>query len=48
MSVVLTLEIVNLTFMLTNSTVVEIIMNFIALLIIADFDDYFFLTVTKS
>ena len=48
LSVVLTLEIVNLIFMLTNATIAEIIMNFIALLIIADFDDYFFMTVTKT
>ena len=48
LSAVLTLEIVNLTFMLTNATIVDIIMNFIALLIIADFDDYFFMTVAKT
>ena len=45
MSVVLSLEVVNLSFMLTNITISEIIMSFLALLIISEFDDYLFLTV---
>ena len=46
MTVVLCLEIVNITFMLTNHTISDIIKDFLALVIISDFDDYFYSTVT--
>lgn len=39
---------VNLSFMLTNSTISDIVKDFLALVIISDFDDYFFLTVRKT
>ena len=48
MIVVLSLEAVNICFMLTNATISDIIKDFIALLIISDFDDYFFMTVSHT
>ena len=48
MLVVLSLEIVNLSFMLTNGTISDIIKDFLALLIISDFDNYFFMTVEST
>ena len=48
MFVVLSLEAVNISFMLTNATISDIIKDFIALLIISDFDDYFFMTVSHT
>lgn len=44
-SVVLFVEIVNLAILTTNNTVMDIIMNFLALVIISEFDDYFLSTV---
>lgn len=46
--VVITVEVVNLAILNTNQTIMDIIMNFLALVIIADFDDYFFLTVANE
>ena len=46
--VVIIVEIVNLTILCTNHTIIDIIMNFYALSIIAEFDDYFFYTVDKE
>ena len=46
--VVITVEVVNLAILNTNQTIMDIIMNFLALVIIADFDDYFFLTVSNE
>ena len=46
--VVIVVEIVNLAILCTNHTIMDIIMNFLALVIIADFDDYFFFTVDKE
>ena len=43
-SVVLSVEIVNLVILTTNNTVMDIIMNFLALVIISEFDDYFLST----
>ena len=43
--VVLSVELVNLVVLNTNPTIMDILMNFLALVIISDFDDYFFLTV---
>ena len=48
MLVVITVEVVNLAVLTTNHTIMDIIMNFLALVIIADFDDFFFLTVDKE
>ena len=48
MLIVLSLEFVNLSFLLTNYTISDIIKDFLALLIISEFDDYFFLTVDKT
>ena len=47
-SVVLLVEIVNFVALITNTTVLDIVMNFLALVIIAEFDDYFFNAVTNS
>ena len=43
--IVLSVELVNLVVLNTNPTIMDILMNFLALVIISDFDDYFFLTV---
>ena len=48
MLVVLSLEAVNICFMLTNATIADVVKDFIALLIISDFDDYFFMTVSHT
>ena len=42
MTVIIGVEIVNLAILLTNNTSLDIIMNFLALVIISEFDDYFF------
>lgn len=48
MAIVIGLEFINLSFMLTSNTISDIIKDFTALLILSDFDDYFFLTVAKT
>lgn len=48
MLVIFSVEIVNLMVLLTIPSVTEIIMNFLALVIISEFDDYFFTTVEFS
>ena len=45
---VLSVESVNLVILLTNPNVMETVMNFLALVIIADFDDYMFVVVKDS
>ena len=45
MSVIFLVEAVNLAILLTNNTILDVIMNFLALVIISEFDDYFFLAV---
>ena len=45
MNMVVFVEIVNIVVLNTNDTVMDILMNFLALVIISDFDDYFFWTV---
>ena len=46
--VVISNEIVNLAVLNTNNTIMDILMNFLALVIISDFDDYFFVTVSAD
>ena len=46
--VVIAVEVVNLAVLTTNHTIMDIIMNFLALVIIAEFDDFFFMTVDKE
>ena len=41
-------EAVNLAILLTNQSIMETIMNFLALVIISDFAEYFFLTVSNE
>lgn len=48
MFVTITIELVNIAVLLTNSTVMETIMNFLALVIISEFDDYFLNTIKDS
>lgn len=48
MLIVISLEVVNMAFMMTSDTITDIIKDFLALLIISDFDDYFFTTVDKT
>ena len=45
---VIFVEIVNLIILLTNHSVLDVIMNFLALVIISEFDDYFFKTVAHE
>ena len=46
--VVFIVELVNLAILTTNNTVMDIIMNFLALVIISEFDDYFLATVENE
>ena len=46
--VVMVVEIVNLVILTTNNSVMEIIMNFLALVILAEFDEYFLTTVENE
>ena len=46
--IIVLVETVNLAVLLTNNTILDIIMNFLALVIIAEFDDYFFMTVRNE
>ena len=39
---VIIVELVNFAALLTNATILDIIMNFLALVVIAEFDEYFF------
>ena len=45
---VIFVEIVNLIILMTNHSVLDVIMNFLALVIISEFDDYFFKTVAHE
>ena len=45
---VIATEIVNLAVLSTNHTILDIIMNFLALVVITEFDDFFFMTVDKE
>ena len=47
-TVVLSVEMVNIAVLNTNHTIMDVLMNFLALVIIADFDDYFFMTVKND
>ena len=42
MNLVVFVEIVNIVILNTNDTVMDILMNFLALVILSDFDDYLF------
>ena len=46
--VVISNELINLAVLNTNNTIMDILMNFLALVIISDFDDYFFVTVSSD
>ena len=46
--VVMSVEFVNLLILQTNGTIMDIIMNFLALVVIAEFDDYFFIPVANE
>ena len=46
--IVISVETVNLAVLNTNNTIMDILMNFLALVIISDFDDYFFITVKND
>ena len=48
MIVLISVEAVNLGILLSNQTIIDTIMNFLALVIISDFDDYFFFTVSNE
>ena len=46
--VVIAVETVNIAVLCTNNTILDIIMNFLALVVITEFDDFFFMTVEKE
>ena len=48
MFVVVTTEAVNLVVLVTNDSVIEIIMNFLALVVISEFDNFFFVTAKNT
>ena len=48
MLVVIFVEIVNLTVLLSNDNIKDVLMNFMALVVIAEFDDIFFIGVKKQ
>ena len=48
MIVLISVEAVNLGILLSNYTIMDTIMNFLALVIISDFDDYLFFTVSDE
>ena len=48
MIALVSVELVNVAVLLTNPTVMDTIMNFLALVIISDFDDYFFMTIKSE
>ena len=48
MIVIFLVEMVNLAILLTNVSILDIIMNFLALVIIGEFDDFFFFTLRKE
>ena len=45
LTALLSIEIVNMVVLLSNTTVMDTVMNFLALVIISEFDDYFFATI---
>ena len=45
---VFVVEMVNFAALLTNFTIIDIIMNFLALVVIAEFDEYFFSAVKSD
>ena len=45
---VIIVELVNFAALLTNFTIIEIIRNFLALVVISQFDEYFFSTVRNE
>ena len=47
-TMILSVEIVNLVVLLTSPSVMDTVMNFLALVIIADFDDYMFAVVSDG
>ena len=48
MIVIVSTEVVNVCFMLTQNNIVDIVSYFVAILIISQFDDFLFLTVKSS
>ena len=48
MTVLFSVEFVNLAVLLTNKGIMDTVMNFLALVVISDFDDYLFFTVKKE
>ena len=45
MFILVSVEFVNMMILLTNSTIVDALMNFLALTVIIEFDDYYFSTI---
>ncbi len=48
MFIVVLVELVNLFVLATNFTILEIIMNFLALVVLSEFDDFFFTSVSGN
>ena len=48
MTMTLSVELVNIVILNTNHSIMDIIMNFLALVVISEFDDYLVVTIEKS
>lgn len=48
MFIVVLVEVVNLAILNTNESILDIIMNFLALVVLSEFDNYFFQTIAKT
>ena len=45
---VIIVELVNFIALLTNTSIIDVIMNFLALVVIAEFDEYFYSAISRS
>lgn len=48
MFIVVLVEMVNIAVLSTNETIIDIIMNFLALVVLSEFDNFFFSTVSST
>ena len=48
MFIVVLVEVINLAVLNTNQSILDIIMNFLALVVLSEFDNYFFETIAKT
>ena len=48
MFILSSVELVNMLFLLTNDSIVDTLMNFLALTVITEFDDFYFQTIKEE